>query len=508
MPLELRDLAFSVLAMGACLLVGAVVVNLAAPTRRSRLRTPVLLYALYVGLAGVLTIARVLEYAPATAWIDFLARVAAGFCATTLVVLGGVEVLLPRLGVRLLAIAGDLLSAVGFVVVVVAVAASTGMNATSALASGTVVAAVLTISLQSTLGNVIGGVALQLDGTVQVGDWVQLEGGRQERVAAIRWRHLVVETRDGDAIVVPNSALLTTAITILGRRAGVDHPHRRTVYFRLDRRHNPGHVLGVVQDALAASPVRGTVAIPGPDCYLADLGKDVLDSNVLYAVRVWTSDFERDLVVESEVRVRVHAALCRDGIELGTPATMFVNADAESPPGLPVRDRDRAYQVIRGVDLFEPLTEAECRQVAAALQFVPFASGEYVMRQGRAARHLYILASGTVEVRLDVDGREQPVATLQAPDLFGEMGLLTGAPRTAGVVALGPVECYKLDHDAFEAVLLSRPEVAGELAAVTARRQAQLATAREGRDERGGTDRSGETARILARMREFFGLAG
>lgn len=494
--------------MGLCLLVGALVVNLAAPGRRARLRSPVLLYILYIGLAGILTIARLLEYTPAMAWIDFLARAAAGFGATTLVVLIGVDVLLPRVGVRLPAIAGDLLSALGFLVVVAAVAASTGVNATSVLAGGTVVAAALTLSLQSTLGNVIGGVALQLDGTVQVGDWVQLEGGRQGRVAAIRWRHLVVETRDGDAIVVPNSALLATSITILGRKGGVDHPHRRTVYFRLDRRHNPGLVLTVVQDALVASPIRGTATTHVPDCFLAELGKEVLDSNVLYAVRVWTSDFERDLVVESEVRVRVHAALCRAGIELATPATTYVTADVESRPVLAVLDRDRAYQVIRGVDLFDPLTEAECRQVAATLHFVPFAGGEYVTRQGRGARHLYILAAGTVEVRLEVDGREERVATLKAPDLFGEMGLLTGAPRSAGVVALGPVECYELDHAAFEAVLLSRPEVAGELAVITARRQAQLSAACEGRDVRHGADRSGETARILARMREFFGLAG
>ncbi len=494
--------------MGVCLLVGAVVVNVLAPARRGRLRTPVLLYVLYVGLAGVLMLARVLEYTPAMTWIDFLARVSAGFCATTLVVLGGVDVLLPRLGVRLPAIAGDVLSALGFGVVVVAVAASTGLTATSALAGGTIVAAALTISLQSTRGNVIGGVALQLDGTVQVGDWVQLEGGREGRVAAIRWRHLVVETRDGNAVMVPNASLLTTAITILGRRGGVGHPERRTVYFRLDRKHNPGHILGVVQDALDASPIRGTVPEPAPDCLLADLGKEVLDSSLLYAVRVWTHDFERDFVVDSEVRVRVHAALCRAGIELATPATTHINLDNEARTGLPVPDRERAYQVMRGVDLFGPLTEAECRQLAGALQFVPFAGGEYVIRQGRAARHLYILAAGTVEVRLEVNGSEQRVATLRAPDIFGEMGLLTGAPRTAGVVAVGPVECFKLDHEGFEAVLLSRPHVAGELAAVTAKRQAQLSVAREGHDARLGSDRSRETARILARMREFFGLAG
>ena len=93
--------------------------------------------------------------------------------------------------------------AVGYAVVVVVVVAlgERGLNPTHAIAGTTVVAAVLTVSLQSTLGNVVGGVALQLDGSIEVGDWIQLESGRVGRVAAIRWRHIVLDTRDGDAVV-------------------------------------------------------------------------------------------------------------------------------------------------------------------------------------------------------------------------------------------------------------------------------------------------------------------
>ena len=68
-------------------------------------------------------------------------------------------------------------------------------------------------------------VAIQLDGSLQVGDWIQLENGRQGRVREIRWRHSVLETRDWGKLIVPNATLLQNLL--IGR-----HTHRRTGLWR------------------------------------------------------------------------------------------------------------------------------------------------------------------------------------------------------------------------------------------------------------------------------------
>ncbi|MBM4391303.1 MAG: mechanosensitive ion channel [Deltaproteobacteria bacterium] len=188
MPLAPEHLAFAVSLVLALLVVVATIVNRFAPERRARLRTPALLAAAYVLLALMLLGARASDAATAVRWLDFAARLAGGFAAVTLGALLAVDVILPRLRLPFPSIAADLLAALGYGVVTAVAIANTGIDTTSAVAGGTVVAAVLTISLQSTLGNVIGGVALQLDGSVHVGDWIQLENGRQGRVSAIRWR--------------------------------------------------------------------------------------------------------------------------------------------------------------------------------------------------------------------------------------------------------------------------------------------------------------------------------
>ena len=71
-----------------------------------------------------------------------------------------------------------------------------------------------------------------------------------------------------------------------------------------------------------------------------------------------------------------------------------------------------------------------------------------IARQGEPADSLFILARGRVGVFDDSaggTGARDRLATLEAPNVFGEMGLLTGQARGATVVAEDEVLCYRLD---------------------------------------------------------------
>jgi small-conductance mechanosensitive channel len=137
---------------------------------------------------------------------------------------------LPAFSIGLPGLVTDLSVGAGYVVVTFGLLKSSNVELTGLLTTSAVVSAVLALSLQSTLGNVIGGVAMQLDGSIHAGDWIQLENGRQGLVKQIRWRHTVLETRDWGTLIVPNATLLSSQILVLQRRlplpalAGV---HRR-----------------------------------------------------------------------------------------------------------------------------------------------------------------------------------------------------------------------------------------------------------------------------------------
>ena len=130
----------------------------------------------------------------------------------------------------------------------------------------------------STLGNILGGIALQLDGSIHEGDWIQLENGKQGKVRAVRWRHTIVETRDWSTIVVPNAQLLANNITILGKRDGVAAPQRMWVWFNVDFRFAPTRVIQVVTDAVLDSPIENVAADPPPNCVCMDFTHDMRES--------------------------------------------------------------------------------------------------------------------------------------------------------------------------------------------------------------------------------------
>lgn len=165
--------------------------------------------------------------------------------------------------------------------------------------------------------------------------------------------------------------------------------------------------------------------------------------------------------------------------------------------------------------LFRSLTEEELSTLAEGMSHVIYTAGEPITRQGAVAHWLYVLTSGRAEIRMNVDpdgdGPLPPqarlVATLAAPDVFGEMGLMTGEERSADVIAVTDVECFRLGKETFERVLLARPEIADELSAKLAARRVELIAAREGLDASAKSEReSMERDRILGAIKGFFGL--
>jgi CRP-like cAMP-binding protein len=110
-------------------------------------------------------------------------------------------------------------------------------------------------------------------------------------------------------------------------------------------------------------------------------------------------------------------------------------------------------------------------------------------------------------VQVSQDGVEREVSKLGPGEFFGEMGLLTGEPRTATIVAESDVECYRVGKEEFQQLLEDRPALAEEVASVLARRRLSLDAARENLTTQYPSDTVSLAAgELLRRMRSFFAL--
>ncbi len=498
-------------ALFGAVVLTAFVVNHLAPAARKRLRRIVILYVLYV--ASVVGAFGLAESGNA-AWagrFQISAHLFEQFTIVNVVATVLFDAVLPRAKLAVSAILTDLIVGVAYIVVGISAMHQGGMHTSDVVTTSAVVSGVLALSLQATLGNILGGVAIQLDGSVHVGDWIQLENGKQGRVKDIRWRHTVVETRDWSTIIVPNAQLLAQNITILGKRGGEAVPQRMWVYFQVDFRYPPSRVVKVVADAIVGAPIERVAKDPGPSVICMDLARDGKDSFGLYAVRYWLTDLAVDDPTSSLVRARIHAALRRADIPLARPTqSLFINPDNAGDLELrESRHRDQELSALNCMTLFDSLTLEEKETLTHHIRFAPFTAGEVVTRQGAVAHWLYILESGDVEVRTKIEGATETklVATLSGPNFFGEMGLMTGEPRFADVVAKTDVDCYRLDKAGFQEVITKRPNIATEMSKRLAERRVELIAIRDGLDDEARKAREKkEQAHILENIQNFFGL--
>jgi len=416
-------------------------------------------------------------------------------------------VVLPRLHLALPKILQDVLMAAAALAALVAVFTRVGYDLSGLLTTSAIVTAAIGLALQDTLGNLMAGLAVQSDDSIRVGDWIQV-GQIAGRVTEIRWRYTAVETRNWETVYLPNGTLVKNQVTVLGRRNDRPQRWRRWVHFNIDFRYPPTDVIRVVETALRNAPIERVASDPAPQCIFVDMH----ESYARYAVRYWLTDFAADDLTDSTIRVRLTFALKRAGIPLSMPAqAIFVTEEShERKAEKSEADLTRRREALARVDIFRDLSHGDRERLAASLHYVPFTASEAITRQGAEAHWLYLLVGGEVSVRVrSASGDEREVSRLSAGSFFGEMSLLTGARRTATVVALGDVECYRLDKAAFEQVVRDRPEIAESVADLLARRRMEITAVRENLDR---TIDAHELAvakgDLLHRIRDFFGLAG
>jgi CRP/FNR family transcriptional regulator, cyclic AMP receptor protein len=105
---------------------------------------------------------------------------------------------------------------------------------------------------------------------------------------------------------------------------------------------------------------------------------------------------------------------------------------------------------LRGVPFFGHLDAEERAELEELLEPARFEQGEVIFEEGGPEGKLYVITSGTAEVYKSVlPGRREHLATLEAPTVVGEMGLLTEPRAAASVEARTPMEAYGIDRDRF-----------------------------------------------------------
>jgi CRP-like cAMP-binding protein len=127
--------------------------------------------------------------------------------------------------------------------------------------------------------------------------------------------------------------------------------------------------------------------------------------------------------------------------------------------------RDAKVEAIRGVPLFAGLSRVELQRVARIADELDFHAGKVLCRQGALGREFFVILDGTCEVSRD----GKAVDTTGPGEFFGEVALLTNAPRNATVTATSSLRVLVITDRAFRSLLRSTPSIAAKVLATLAR---------------------------------------
>jgi NTE family protein len=125
--------------------------------------------------------------------------------------------------------------------------------------------------------------------------------------------------------------------------------------------------------------------------------------------------------------------------------------------------------VISALPLFAGLEDETLFSIAAEVEWLSLPGGATLFEAGEPADAMYIVLSGCLAAfvaRREAD-RRRTVSRVLAGDTVGEMGLISGRPRSASVVALRDTELARLSREAFDRVFRQRPEAMLRIAQLT-----------------------------------------
>ena len=156
------------------------------------------------------------------------------------------------------------------------------------------------------------------------------------------------------------------------------------------------------------------------------------------------------------------------------------------------------------ISLFGQVGDDILAGVSAQLHRKTFRKGTIIFHKDQAGDALYIVESGRVRIFLPTQGGEELTVDVAGPgDVFGELALLDGRPRSASAGTLEDTVTFTISRDEFQKYLERAPQLAAALVELLSSR---LRHVTEYAESLAFLDVHGRLARTLLEMSERYGV--
>jgi small-conductance mechanosensitive channel/CRP-like cAMP-binding protein len=350
---------------------------------------------------------------------------------------------------------------------------------------------VVGLALQDTLGNLFAGIALQADQPFQVGDVVSISNRGSGVVESVTWRGVKIRTFQNKLIVMSNAVLGKETFEVAPR----ENLNARLVFFNTLYSNSPSKTIQVVREAVrhvenVSQKMRPIVRI-----------RDLADNGIDWEVKYWCDDYRRYNETDALIRQRIWYAFNREKIDFAFP-TRTVHIEPK-PEETAAEDMIvAAADQLSRIELFTPLSEDELQSLAGGASSRVFAPGEAIVRKGQEGKSMFVIVRGSVKVQIPDRYGWKTINTLSTNDFFGEMGLLTGEPRTANVIAEEETEVLQIRKATIKPIFEANPSLMEAISAIIEERRELLKTD----DTKEAESDLPEGKGVLRSLKKFFGI--
>jgi len=394
-----------------------------------------------------------------------------------------------------------------FVVIIISIIFASkilfGQNVLAAVTALGALGIVISFGIKDLIQDLMTGLAVNLELSFALGDWVSVQDGQVGRISGqvvqINWRTTHILDENKKYFIVPNREIGNSTITVFSNPTPLT---REEVIVEVDYEIPVKDAKRILTTAvMSVLDVRGFSQHPKPDVIVSSFPASGIEYKVRFWIYAWdqiTPPNAKDAVLSSAMR---HLRL--NALSPSFPKLQQFNVDKPDMLKSPELAKNTP-RFISNMSFFEPMTDEESDFVAERGKIVSWQKGELILKQGAEGDSMFIMLGGLVKAYVaGDDGRDIYVGQIQAGELFGEMSLLTGEPRSANVKAATHVTTLEISQEIFRQVLSNRPilgEKLSEIIAVRQQRSADL-VARSGEDETQSLKVS-----IYGKMREIFKL--
>ncbi|MCW6037285.1 mechanosensitive ion channel [Spirulina subsalsa FACHB-351] len=341
-------------------------------------------------------------------------------------------------------------------------------------------------ALQDVMRNFISGLILLVEQKIKVEDFIEFDG-LTGYVKAISLRAIVIRTRSGGDVIVPNNKLVESKV--LNWSYG-DPQGRLDIPIGVAYGSDP---VSVTEALLNAAYLENNVLHePSPQVLFIRFGDNALE----FELRVWINGFDREPLIRSSLNYWIDYIFRQNGIEIPFPqrdlwlknpevlnsiihplSPQVLQKTSSESTGKTGTKSHSVRDLLKQVVYFENLTDIELRQFIEIGYRKRLYPEQVLFKEGDRGDAFYIILSGSVDVVVQKINKH--LATLGEGRFFGELSLLLGIPRTATVIAKTETILFTINDKGFKKLLKDHPEMAEVIIQELAKHQQELSERRQ-----------------------------